>query len=393
MCGIFGTIKNGLINKTDLKILADHARQRGRDSSGLVKYNKQCYTISRADFDITKLLDGEKERFSNFVMGHSRLITNGLSDNQPVVRDGLCLIHNGIIVNVDEVWEAVGLKPNYQIDSEAILGVALKHINDGENLEELPDKIFSMCNGTISCALLVPEKGKLLLFSNNGSLYKGKQYDTTYFSSERYPLEKLGCKEVTQIFRDGHILDIPVNQNMEMVDNRSRTLNLIPKFKNIKEEENLLEYIEHNLKRCTKCLLPETMPFITFDTEGVCNYCKNYKLRNIPRPKKELFELVEPYRRKNEADCIVPFSGGRDSCYGLHLIVNELKMRPITYTYDWGMVTDLGRRNISRMCSILGVENIIVADDISKKRQNIALNLKAWLKSPHLGMVSIDSRR
>ncbi|NLX01508.1 MAG: glucosamine 6-phosphate synthetase, partial [Syntrophomonadaceae bacterium] len=117
--------------------------------------------------------------------------------------------------------------------------------------------------------------------------------------------------------------------------------------------------------------------------------CHNYKLRNIPKPKEELFELVEPYRHKNKPDCIVPFSGGRDSSYGLHLIVNELKMTPITYTYDWGMVTDLGRRNISRMCAKLGVENITVAADISKKRQNIAKNLKAWLKSPHLGMISI----
>jgi len=40
------------------------------------------------------------------------------------------------------------------------------------------------------------------------------------------------------------------------------------------------------------------------------------------------------------------------------------------------------------VCGI-GVENIIVAADISKKRRNIALNLKAWLKSPHLGMISI----
>jgi hypothetical protein len=53
------------------------------------------------------------------------------------------------------------------------------------------------------------------------------------------------------------------------------------------------------------------------------------------------------------------------------LVVKELQMKPITYTYDWGMVTDLARRNISRMCSILGVENIIVAADISKKRDNI----------------------
>ena len=64
-------------------------------------------------------------------------------------------------------------------------------------------------------------------------------------------------------------------------------------------------------------------------------------------------------------------------------------MKPITYTYDWGMVTDLGRRNISRMCSKLGVENIIIAADISKKRHNIRLNLQSWLKSPHLGMLAL----
>jgi hypothetical protein len=132
------------------------------------------------------------------------------------------------------------------------------------------------------------------------------------------------------------------------------------------------------------------MPFIKFDEQGVCNYCKNYKSRNTPKPKEELFELVKPYRRNgNELDCIVPFSGGRDSCYGLHLIVEELKMKPVTYTYDWGMVTDLGRRNISRMCSQLGVENIIVAADISLKRKNIRMNLEAWLKSPHLGMMAM----
>ena len=33
------------------------------------------------------------------------------------------------------------------------------------------------------------------------------------------------------------------------------------------------------------------------------------------------------------------------------------------------MVTDLARRNISRICSKLGVENIIVADDIKWKRE------------------------
>jgi hypothetical protein len=41
------------------------------------------------------------------------------------------------------------------------------------------------------------------------------------------------------------------------------------------------------------------------------------------------------------------------------------------------------------MCSQLGIENIVVADDISKKRRNIAKNLAAWLNMPNLGMISI----
>ena len=112
------------------------------------------------------------------------------------------------------------------------------------------------------------------------------------------------------------------------------------------------------------------MPFIKFNSDGICNYCYHYKPRNNPKPTEELIKLVETYRRKgDELDCIVPFSGGRDSSYGLHLIVNELKMKPVTYTYDWGMVTDLGRRNISQICSELGVENIIVLLTFHKKEE------------------------
>ncbi|NLB54798.1 MAG: glucosamine 6-phosphate synthetase, partial [Lentisphaerae bacterium] len=58
-------------------------------------------------------------------------------------------------------------------------------------------------------------------------------------------------------------------------------------------------------------------------------------------------------------------------------------------TYDWGMITDLGWRNIRKMTKEFEVENIVVSADIAKKRRNIAMNLRAWLKAPHLGMISI----
>jgi hypothetical protein len=64
-------------------------------------------------------------------------------------------------------------------------------------------------------------------------------------------------------------------------------------------------------------------------------------------------------------------------------------MNPVAYTYDWGMVTDLARRNISRICGKLGVEHILVSADITKKREYIRKNVAAWLKRPHLGLIPL----
>lgn len=389
MCGIFGIISDKKIIKNELVSLYKHSQQRGKDSSGIAFFDKDKYIIHRADFPIVKLVGDVKPFQSNVVMGHSRLITNGLSDNQPVVKDNIFILHNGIIINDKEVWSKLSSPRELQIDTEVIVAIASETIQNQEPIETIPDKVFSLCKGVASCALTMPALGKMLLFSNNGSLYIGTKENTIYFASENYPLTLIKCDNITQII--GYkVIDIPKSiQKIEINDKSLRNTNLIPDLPIISSEEKLLITPKVEVKRCTKCVLPETMPYIKFDEHGVCNYCNSYKLRNVPKPKEELFNLVESYRRTSGNDCIVPFSGGRDSCYALHLIVDELKMKPVTYTYDWGMVTDLGRRNISSMCAQLGVENIIVADDIAKKRKYIEMNLRAWLKSPHLGMISI----
>lgn len=389
MCGIFGIISKQTVESSELKLLAEHARQRGRDSSGLIVNAQGQYNIYRADYDVNKLLTGVSVSGSSIALGHSRLITNGLADNQPVIRGDVCVIHNGIVVNHESLWSELGLERRQEIDTEIIAAITERYIEETGSVQGLADKVLSLCKGVVATAIIIPKLGKMILFSNNGSLYIGSKGGGYYFSSEQYPLTKLDCNNIRQVINEEVLLDIPVAERLSVKDYKSRKVNLIPKFVKIESEIKLLEYPHPNLRRCTKCILPETMPYISFDTEGVCNYCNSYKPRNNPKPKEELFELVKPYRRNGKLDCIVPFSGGRDSCYGLHLIVKELEMKPVTYTYDWGMVTDLGRRNISRMCAELGVENIIVADDIGQKRLNIAKNLKAWLKAPHLGMISI----
>jgi len=143
------------------------------------------------------------------------------------------------------------------------------------------------------------------------------------------------------------------------------------------------------LRRCTKCILPETMPFIEFDSEGVCNYCKNYK-KMVTKPEAELMKIADRIRKNDGSqDCIVMFSGGRDSSFLLHYVVRELNLHPLVFTYDWGMNTPIGDRNAQRMCEALDVERIVINKDVDKKRKNIRKNVSAWCEKPDLGMIPL----
>ena len=74
MCGIFGLVSQTKIDRKTLKVLAKHARQRGRDSSGLITHSADGYSTSRADFDINQLVDKVSTTNVSLCLGHSRLI-------------------------------------------------------------------------------------------------------------------------------------------------------------------------------------------------------------------------------------------------------------------------------------------------------------------------------
>jgi hypothetical protein len=391
MCGIFGIYSmSGRSTVNDIRRLAGFAEERGSDSSGIIRYSNGEYEVVRGDMPVTQLIDKTSLNGSPFVAGHSRLATNGVADNQPVIKAGMVTIHNGIICNIDALWSRRDMTRELAVDTEIIPVIVAEELAKGASVQNIAESLFAQCEGVISAAVLRPESGELYLFSNNGSVYTGRKKGDFCFASEAWPLNQIGCEDVAQL-KGGMRIEVP-NFDLEYKQRemgiRHRP-NLLPKFNFVSEEEALLEIPQPDVQRCSRCILPATMPFIRFDSDGVCNYCHSYQIRNEPKPVEILEKLVEPYRREGVTDCIVPFSGGRDSCYGLHLVVKELGMNPIAYTYDWGMVTDLGRRNISRMCAALGVENIIIAADIEKKRRNIRKNLAAFLKKPHLGMIAL----
>src|SRR3569623_77155 len=228
MCGIFGIISGSPWPKSDLVALTRFAQQRGRDSSGLLFWRDGSYQVRRADFAISRLLAKTRPYGSEIVMGHSRLITNGLGDNQPVVREDICVLHNGIVVNHDAVWDEIGEERHLQIDTEVIPAIAAKHLREGGEVSAIAEAVLSKCKGTVACALALPRLGKLCLFSTNGSLYVGRKDDALYFSSERYPLTKVGCTGVEQVGREGRVFEIPASDApYEISDDRGRATNLI----------------------------------------------------------------------------------------------------------------------------------------------------------------------
>ncbi len=466
MCGIFGivvardaTYTDGFLRRS-LTILARESQSRGKDSSGLVFYNEEAktYHVIKGALKLSELLGSrsvklqlrrsltaytaERPSVPFVAIGHSRLVTNGTQlddeNNQPIIRDDLVGVHNGIIVNDAALWDAnPDLQRQCNIDTEVLLALFRKQLDQGYTLPAAIARAEQEIVGTVSTALLVPDTASLVLFTNNGSLYTlSNNKDVLFFASEYYPLAVLARKMkigeagpyVQQQVATGNGVIVNLERfalkpfaTRDHIDLEShgetskvrpqctfnvsrvggsgperelvRDVGLIAKAASAAKFERLLEHNHERvakLRRCSKCLLPETFPFIRYDPQGVCNYCQNYKIRNQPKPIEDLQQLLEPYRRTDgKPDCIVPFSGGRDSTAALHIIKTQLGLNPIAYTYDWGMVTDLGRRNIARVCGKLGVENIIVAADIHWKRDNIRKNINAWLKNPHLGMIPL----
>ena len=118
--------------------------------------------------------------------------------------------------------------------------------------------------------------------------------------------------------------------------------------------------ILNNLRRCSRCAIPETQETIVFDEAGVCNVCRQheYKQSQIDwaARAREFAALVDEYRGKHAYDCIVPFSGGKDSTFTLYELVIRHRVKPLVVTFDHGFLRPTTLANTERTIKKLGVD-------------------------------------
>ncbi len=116
------------------------------------------------------------------------------------------------------------------------------------------------------------------------------------------------------------------------------------------------------LKRCVRCILPETFPGIRFNAEGLCQYCLNFsgkeRLAKRKRKLKGKFEqLLRSYRGPYEG--LMSWSGGKDSTYTLALLKERYGLHVLAFSFDHGFVSEGARQNMRRVADNLGVDLLI----------------------------------
>jgi len=149
------------------------------------------------------------------------------------------------------------------------------------------------------------------------------------------------------------------------------------------------------MKRCKKCILPETIPFIKFDDEGVCNYCKYEANQPVLLPGKEKFdEFIDYYRqekkrRNSRYHCIVPMSGGRDSSYVAWKMVREYGLDVLCVNYANPFTSEQAKINMKKLSEKLGVEIVQYRFRPGLHEAGFARNLEIWLRNPSLATVNM----
>lgn len=442
MCGIFGISISGDsgVSSSQFRLISEElfrlSQSRGQDASGLalasadeiriVKHALRPREMMKAE-DYKKLFEGNFDGPATLI-GHARMETDGAreihANNQPVFREGVLAVHNGIVVNHRKLWneELPGLQPQTEVDTEIIPALIGSALERNVSMVKAIQGAFEKIEGMSSVALLFERFGGLALATNNGSLALAQNpaRKIFLFASEKWILEQvlkkfpalspcslhqLDAGEAflitpsqfgAQAFRlSGENVSIVQNEALKIrkiKDLSSGSAQTAPFFFQRAGHEKLLEDNSAtigSLRRCSRCILPETFPFIRFDEQGVCNLCRNF-VRLEPKGLNALDDLAACYRKTHGGkDCLVALSGGRDSSFVLHYVKTKLGMNPVAYTYDWGMNTDLSRRNISRLCGKLGVEHILISADIPEKRKFIRQNVTAWIKRPRLGTIPL----
>lgn len=117
-------------------------------------------------------------------------------------------------------------------------------------------------------------------------------------------------------------------------------------------------------RKCKNCLIPERYPNFKLNEKRIGNYCTTTKKIDKTEEKKLLKKEFEGYlnkiKGKNQYDCVLLYSGGKDSTYLLYILTKKYGLKVLTVTVDNGLGTNIQKENIKKCVEFFDVDNITI---------------------------------
>ena len=132
------------------------------------------------------------------------------------------------------------------------------------------------------------------------------------------------------------------------------------------------------LIRCKRCVATNSRPEQVIDKNGICNACLSFeKKKKIDwNKRKKLFEVeiaeAKKLSTKDNWDCIIPSSGGKDST-AQAFIVKEFGLNPLIVTATTCDLSEIGRKNIENLKKSFDTIEISPQKEVRKKLNKICL--------------------
>ena len=118
-----------------------------------------------------------------------------------------------------------------------------------------------------------------------------------------------------------------------------------------------------DVQYCVQCGLPSNYPNVTFSSEGLCSICQDYQSyeEHVHAYFKDIDDLKKLFaenrqEKSNQYDCIMLYSGGKDSTYALCRLVKDFSLRVLVFSFDNGYISEQAKQNIRNVCSSLNVD-------------------------------------
>lgn len=133
---------------------------------------------------------------------------------------------------------------------------------------------------------------------------------------------------------------------------------------------------------CKRCIYNSSIPKISFNEEGICNYCEQYDSMNAQYPTGEAGKkIIEDYviQMKKDGvgkpyDVVIGVSGGCDSSYMLHVAKNVYGLRVLAAHFDNTYNSKIAVENIKVVLDKLDIDLYTYVVD-NKEFENIQKSL------------------